>query len=96
MSAQYAEISAVSEERWLKQYYFIRGAFSVLWVALALTGRRDRCRFAHHLSGVGCFGELCRRGAERGSWAKSHTGHQRFRQRRNGGGRGRVVAIRHE
>ncbi|WP_409560842.1 DUF308 domain-containing protein [Hyphomicrobium sp. MC8b] len=37
MSTQYAEISAVTEERWLKQYYFIRGAFSVLWVALALT-----------------------------------------------------------
>lgn len=37
MTAQFAEISAVTEERWLKQYYFIRGAFSVLWVALALT-----------------------------------------------------------
>ncbi|CCB66422.1 MULTISPECIES: hypothetical protein [unclassified Hyphomicrobium] len=37
MSTQYAEISAVTEERWLKQYYFIRGAFSVLWVGLALT-----------------------------------------------------------
>lgn len=36
MATQYAEISAVTEERWLKQYYFIRGAFSVLWVALAL------------------------------------------------------------
>jgi len=37
MTADYSEIALSIEERWLTQYYFIRAAFSVFWVALALT-----------------------------------------------------------
>lgn len=42
MTAQYSEISTSTEERWLKQYYFARAAFSIIWVTLMLTvGLRD-------------------------------------------------------
>ncbi len=37
MTAYYSEIAPSIEERWLTQYYFGRAAFSVVWVALALT-----------------------------------------------------------
>jgi len=37
MTAQYSEIPVINEERWLTQYYFVRTAFSVAWVVLALT-----------------------------------------------------------
>jgi short repeat uncharacterized protein DUF308 len=37
MTANYPEIAPTIEERWLTQYYFVRAAFSVVWVALALT-----------------------------------------------------------
>lgn len=37
MTADYPEIAPSIEERWLTQYYFLRAAFSVVWVALALT-----------------------------------------------------------
>jgi hypothetical protein len=37
MTTHYSDIPVTSEERWLTQYYFVRAAFSVIWVTLALT-----------------------------------------------------------
>jgi hypothetical protein len=42
MTVQYEPTSRSAEERWLKQYYFARAAFSIVWVTLVLTiGMRD-------------------------------------------------------
>ncbi|MGF6535611.1 MULTISPECIES: hypothetical protein [Paraburkholderia] len=37
MVAHHEDITRVREERWLKHYYFIRTAFSAIWVALAFS-----------------------------------------------------------
>lgn len=37
MVAHHEDITRVREERWLKYYYFIRTAFSAIWVALAFS-----------------------------------------------------------
>jgi hypothetical protein len=37
MANNQTSLAASGSEQWLKQYYFTRGAFSVLWVAAALT-----------------------------------------------------------
>lgn len=40
MANNQTSLGASANERWLKQYYFTRAAFSVLWVAAALTAGR--------------------------------------------------------
>ncbi|MGP4670051.1 DUF308 domain-containing protein [Agrobacterium pusense] len=40
MANNQTSLGASANEQWLKQYYFIRAAFSVLWVAAALTAGR--------------------------------------------------------
>ncbi|MGF6645760.1 DUF308 domain-containing protein [Paraburkholderia sp. GAS82] len=37
MATQLSDTTRLQGERWLKQYYFTRAAFSVVWVALAFT-----------------------------------------------------------
>ncbi|MFT4434558.1 DUF308 domain-containing protein [Caballeronia sp. 15715] len=37
MATHSTDTTRVQDERWLKQYYFARAAFSVVWVALAFT-----------------------------------------------------------
>jgi ABC-type transport system involved in cytochrome bd biosynthesis fused ATPase/permease subunit len=41
MSNSQTSHAASGNEQWLKQYYFTRGAFSVLWVAAALTAGQN-------------------------------------------------------
>lgn len=41
MASNQASLGANANEQWLKQYYFIRAAFSVLWVAAALIAGRQ-------------------------------------------------------
>jgi Short repeat of unknown function (DUF308) len=40
------ETARMTEERWLKRYYFVRAAFSATWVALALTVGRGEAAVA--------------------------------------------------
>jgi hypothetical protein len=37
MSTRLPETTRLQDERWLKRYYFARAAFSIVWVALAIT-----------------------------------------------------------
>ncbi len=37
MATHSTDTTRIQDERWLKQYYFARAAFSVVWVALAFT-----------------------------------------------------------
>ena len=42
MTDQHSDVTRVQGERWLKQYYFARAGFSVVWVALAFAiGQHD-------------------------------------------------------
>jgi len=41
MTSNQTAIAQPSQEDWLKRYYFIRAAFSVVWVALAFTAGRQ-------------------------------------------------------
>lgn len=41
MSSSQTSHAASGNEQWLKQYYFIRAAFSVLWVTAALTAGKN-------------------------------------------------------
>lgn len=44
-----AESTLVGQERWLKQYYFMRAAFSIVWVALAFAIGRQSAAIAAFL-----------------------------------------------
>ncbi|TDG07101.1 DUF308 domain-containing protein [Paraburkholderia guartelaensis] len=47
MADRHADIAIASEENWLKQYYFVRTAFSAVWVALAFSlGRHSPASIA--------------------------------------------------
>ncbi|MEX3910113.1 hypothetical protein AB4Y33_43155, partial [Paraburkholderia sp. BR14319] len=37
MADRHADITLTREESWLRQYYFVRTAFSAAWVALAFS-----------------------------------------------------------
>ncbi|MCP3716620.1 MULTISPECIES: DUF308 domain-containing protein [unclassified Paraburkholderia] len=47
MADRHADITLTREESWLKQYYFVRTAFSAAWVALAFSlGQHSPARIA--------------------------------------------------
>lgn len=46
MIDRHIEPAAARAERWLKQYYFVRAAFSIVWVALAFAAGRQSAGLA--------------------------------------------------
>ena len=83
--AQYQlDLVRADRERWLKQYYFVRAAFSVAWVAAAFAVgavfSSDRRRLARPLSRMGRRGQLRGRVSQRRARSKPHAGSERCGQ----------------
>jgi len=80
MTVHSGDLSRVSQEQWLKLYYFARTAFSAAWVAAAFTvGQHlgDRGGFTRGLSCMGCPRQFCRCIAQRRIGTESHADYQR-------------------